>query len=86
MEWCWAFSRKLDRFSEKDKKDIIALLTYIKHPAIGSAQNGDIEGAVNELFSWIRMSCPLQPQNWGKRNMLKKILGRIVEVTKAFKK
>ena len=42
MEWCWAFIRKLDRFNEKNKKDIIALLTYRNHPAIGIAQKGEM--------------------------------------------
>jgi hypothetical protein len=86
MEWAWAFSRKLDRFNEKDKKDIIALLTYLNHPAVGIAQKGDVEGATKQLWTWITKSCPLQPQNWGKRNFLKKILERIAEVAKEFKK
>jgi hypothetical protein len=84
MEWCWSFCRKLDRFNEKDKKDIKALLTYLNHPAIAIAQKGDVKKAENRLANWIKKSCLLQLLDWGRRNMVEKILLRIAEVAKEF--
>lgn len=57
MEWCWAFCCKLNRFVQKDKEDVVALLAYLEHPMLPIAQKGDIEGAGEKLWSWVEGSC-----------------------------
>lgn len=85
MEWCWAFCHKLDRFSDKDKGDILALLDYIAHPATSSAREGDTKGAASKLWVWIETSCPLQVVNWQMRNFEEKVKERISVIANAFK-
>lgn len=84
MEWCWVFCCKLERFSEKDKNDILALLPYLKHPALSIAQKGNDKGAAEELWSWIKKSCPLQIMNWEVRKYEARIQERIAVVVEAF--
>lgn len=83
MEWCWTFCRKLDRFNEWDEKDIRALLLHLEHSAVTAAKEGDVKGAAEQLYGWIRESCPLQIAYWQKRHFVNMVKWRIHQVVEA---
>jgi hypothetical protein len=53
------FCSKLDRFTDKDKEDIVAVLT---------AQKGEVNGGTQQLWTWIERSCAVQIANWKLRD------------------
>ncbi len=84
MEWCWAFCCKLNHFNKQDVEDIHVLLTHINHSVLQTVEMGDIMGAIEELWIWVEISCPLQALSWCRHHLEETIRDKIHEVTKDF--
>ncbi len=76
MGWCWALCFKLTRFAEQDEIDITALLLHLGM----LPTEGNIEGAVEELWNWVRQSCPLQVADWQVRHLEETVKDNILTI------